>query len=77
MQSSKKEEIKAYLEEQLADKLKLHASRCELVDYQDGVVQLKLTGGCSGCPSSQLAIFNSIVPLLQEKFPEIKDILLA
>lgn len=71
------EQIKAYLANELAAQLKLHAASCEAVAYRDGVLTLKLLGGCSGCPSSQAAIFNSIVPLLQEKFPHIKDVLLA
>ena len=72
-----REQIKECLEKEIAPQLKLHAASCELVDYQDGVVTLKLLGGCSGCPSSQIAIFNGIVPVLQEKFPQIKDVLLA
>ena len=71
------EQIKNCLATELAAQLKLHAASCEAVDYRDGVLTLKLLGGCSGCPSSQAAIFNSIVPVLQKKFPHIKDVLLA
>ena len=71
------EQINHCLTTELAAQLKLHAANCEAVSYQDGVLTLKLLGGCSGCPSSQAAIFNSIVPVLQEKFPYIKDVLLA
>ena len=71
------EQIKHCLATELAAQLKMHAANCEAVSYKDGVLTLKLLGGCSGCPSSQAAIFNSIVPLLQEKFPHIKDVLLA
>ena len=71
------EEIKSCLEEELSTGLKLHAASCELVDFHDGIVRLKILGGCSGCPSSQLAIFNSITPILQERFPQIKDVLPA
>ena len=74
---SELEQIKHCLATELAAQLKLHAASCEAVDYRDGVLTLKLLGGCSGCPSSQAAIFNSIVPVLQKKFPHIKDILLA
>ena len=71
------EQIKHCLATELSAQLKLHTASCEVVDYRAGVLTLKLLGGCSGCPSSQAAIFNSIVPVLQEKFPHIKDILLA
>ena len=71
------EQIKKYIATELAAQLKLHAASCEAVDYRAGVLTLKLLGGCSGCPSSQAAIFTSIVPVLQKKFPHIQDILLA
>ncbi len=71
------EQIKHCLATELAVQLKLHAASCEAVAYRDGVLTLKMLGGCSGCPSSQAAIFNSVVPVLQEKFPHIKDVLLA
>ncbi|MBN2408501.1 MAG: NifU family protein, partial [Candidatus Aminicenantes bacterium] len=28
----------------------------ELVDVQDGVVKVKLTGACAGCPMSQMTL---------------------
>lgn len=75
--SKELKQIRDCLAGELAAQLKLHAANCEAVDYRNGVLTLKLLGGCSGCPSSQAAIFNSIVPLLQQKFPNIKDVLLA
>ncbi len=43
----------------------------------DGIVTLRLYGGCSGCPSSQITLFNGIVPILKEKIPEIRDVVLG
>ncbi len=74
---NEREQIEHHIATELAASLKLHAASCEVANYHNGVLTLKLLGGCSGCPSSQAAIFNSIVPALQEKFPHIKDILLA
>ena len=56
--------------------LALHQGGAELVDVDDGVVTLKLFGGCSGCPSSQITLFNGITPILMEKIPEIRDVVL-
>ncbi len=69
--------IKKIIEEDINPQLQLHAGGCELVDVDDGIVTLKLYGGCSGCPSSQLTLFNGIVPILREKIPEIKDVVLG
>ena len=49
----------------------------ELIDVDDGIVTIRLYGGCSGCPSSHITLFNGIVPILKEKLPEIKDVVLG
>ncbi len=71
------EQIKEIIESEINPQLALHAGGCELLDVDDGVVTIRLFGGCSGCPSSHITLFNGIVPILKEKFPEIKDVLLG
>lgn len=71
------QQIKDVIESEINPQLELHAGGCELVDYDDGIVTLRLYGGCSGCPSSQITLFNGIVPILREKFPEIRDVILG
>ncbi len=69
--------IKKVIEEDINPQLELHAGGCELVDVEDGIVTLRLFGGCSGCPSSQITLFNGIVPILKEKVPGVEDVVLA
>ncbi|MCX6105275.1 MAG: NifU family protein [Proteobacteria bacterium] len=71
------EKIKEIIENEINPQLQLHAGGCELLDVDDGVVTLRMYGGCSGCPSSSITLFNGIVPILKEHFPEIKDVLLG
>ena len=71
------EMIKQVIETDINPMLQLHNGGCELLDVDDGVVVLRLFGGCSGCPSSQITLFNGIVPVLKEKIPEIKDVVLG
>lgn len=71
-----KDQIEQIIEQDINPQLALHAGGCELVDFEDGIVTLKLFGGCSGCPSSTITLFNGIVPILKEKVPEIKDVIL-
>jgi len=48
----------------------------ELVDVSDdGVVKLRLTGACGGCPMSQMTLKMGIERLLKEKVPEIKEVI--
>jgi len=46
----------------------------ELIDIQDGIVSVKLTGACSGCPMSTLTLKNSIERLLKEEISDIKEV---
>ena len=69
--------IQTVIDDQINPQLAMHAGGCELIDYENGIVTLKLFGGCSGCPSSRITLFNGIIPILKENIPEIEDVLLA
>ena len=71
------DQIKEIIEKDINPQLELHSGGCELVDVEDGVVTIRLFGGCSGCPSSHITLFNGIVPILKEKLPEIRDVVLG
>jgi Fe-S cluster biogenesis protein NfuA len=46
----------------------------ELVDVKDGVVSVKLTGACAGCPMSTMTLKNGIERTLKERVPEVKEV---
>ena len=43
----------------------------ELVDVDDGVVRLRLTGACSGCPMAAMTLKNGIEAALKEEIPSV------
>jgi Fe-S cluster biogenesis protein NfuA len=47
----------------------------ELVDVTDGVVKLRLTGACSGCPMSTMTLRSTIERTLKQEIPEIKQVI--
>ena len=49
----------------------------ELVDVNDGVVKIKLTGACAGCPMSQMTLKNGIERILRQEVPEVKEVVAA
>lgn len=71
------EKIQKIIEDDINPYLAMHAGGCELLDIEDGVVTLRMYGGCSGCPSSQITLFNGIIPILKEKAPEVVDVILG
>ncbi len=46
----------------------------ELVDIEDGVVKVRLTGACGGCPMSQLTLKMGIERFLKKEVPEVKEV---
>ena len=46
----------------------------ELVDVSDGVVKVKLTGACAGCPMSTMTLKMGIEQLLKQEIPEVKEV---
>jgi Fe-S cluster biogenesis protein NfuA len=43
----------------------------ELVDVVDGVVQVRLTGACQGCPMSQITLTEGIEKAVKQLVPEV------
>lgn len=68
------EKIQKVIDEKINPIVALHNGSCELVKYDNGIVTVKLTGGCVGCPSSKITLYNGIRPILMEEISEIKDI---
>jgi len=46
----------------------------ELVEVKDGVVKVRLTGACGGCPMSQMTLKMGIERQLKKDVPEVKEV---
>ena len=46
----------------------------ELVEVRDGVVKVRLTGACGGCPMSQMTLKMGIERHLEKEVPEVKEV---
>ena len=47
----------------------------ELMDVSpEGVVKVKLTGACHGCPMSQMTLKMGIEKIIKQQVPEIKEV---
>ena len=64
--------------EEVLDKLRPFLQRdggdCELVDFEDGIVKLRLMGACGTCPSSTITLKAGIERALMEEIPEVKEV---
>jgi len=46
----------------------------ELVDVEDGVVKVRLTGACHGCPMAAMTLKGGIETLLKEEIPAVQRV---
>ena len=49
----------------------------DLIDVIEGVVTVKLTGACGGCPMAAMTLKNGIERALKERVPGVKEVVAA
>ncbi|MGA3281434.1 MAG: NifU family protein [Smithella sp.] len=48
----------------------------ELIDVSaEGIVKVKLTGACRGCPMSQMTLKMGIEKIIKKQIPDIKEVI--
>jgi Fe-S cluster biogenesis protein NfuA len=69
-----KEQVQKALEK-VRPGLQADGGDVELVDVSaDGVVKVKLTGACHGCPMSQMTLKMGIEKILKQQVPSVKEV---
>ena len=70
-----KEKVEAALGK-IRPSLQADGGDVELVEVTtDGIVKVKLTGACSGCPMSQMTLKMGIEKMLKKEIPEVKEVI--
>jgi len=54
--------------------LMMDGGNVELVNVDDGVVRVKLTGACGGCAMATLTLKMGIEQVLKREIPEVKEV---
>jgi len=62
--------IALFLEGPVSEALSFHSGFARLDAFEAGVAHIRLGGGCQGCPSSQITLFNGVRNQLQQRFGE-------
>lgn len=69
-----KEKVQAAIEK-IRPMLKADGGDVELVNVtEDGIVQVRLQGACSGCPMSQMTLKNGIEKVIKQDVPGVKSV---
>lgn len=70
------EEVKGVIEKDIRPLLVMEGGSIELEGVDDdGVVKVRLTGACAGCPMSQYTLVNFVEATLKDKVPEVKGVI--
>jgi Fe-S cluster biogenesis protein NfuA len=60
--------------EQIRPSLQTDGGNVELVGVKDGIVSVRLTGACGGCPMATITLKAGIERILKSKLPEVKEV---
>jgi len=68
-----KEKIEATLST-IRPALQADGGDIELVNVKDGVVSVRLTGACGGCPMSMVTLRMGVEKILRKEVPEMTEL---
>ena len=68
-----REQVQSALDD-IRPSLQADGGDVELVDVVDGIVKVRLTGACGGCPMSQMTLKQGIETYVKKKIPEIVSV---
>ena len=68
-----KEKVEKALEK-IRPALQADGGNIELVDVVDGIVKVRLTGACGGCPMSQMTLKMGVEKALKQQVPDVKSV---
>lgn len=72
MSADLKDRVVQVLAEEVGPALSLDGSAIEVVDVTDGVVQVRLSNVCAGCPSTIMTVVMGLEQELRQRIPEIE-----
>lgn len=59
---------------QIRPNLARDGGNVELIDATDGIVKVRLTGACGGCPMASMTLKLGVERVIKEKVPEVKEV---
>ncbi len=69
-----REKVEAVLEK-IRPALVRDGGNVELVNVNDGTVEVRLTGACGGCPMAEMTLKMGIEHYLKQEIPEVKEVI--
>ncbi len=68
------ERVQEVIDELINPRIAAHGGAVELVDVEDNVLYLRMSGGCQGCAASAATLRMGIERMVKESIPEIQGV---
>ena len=68
------ERVNDLFDQQVNPMVARHGGRVELIDVQESIVMLRMSGGCQGCGMASVTLRQGIEGMLNQYLPEVKGI---
>ena len=68
-----REKVEAALQ-RIRPALQADGGDVELVDVQNGVVSVRLTGACGGCPMAAMTLKSGVERIVRAEVPEVTEV---
>lgn len=69
--------IKEVLKNYVAPAVEMDGGAIQFQSFQDGILNLKMLGSCSGCPSSMITLKAGVEKIIMRMVPEVKEVVAA
>ena len=66
--------IKELLENYVKPAVEMDGGAIQYISYENGIVNLKMHGSCSGCPSSMITLKAGIEGMMKRMIPEVREV---
>ena len=73
--NSKAQAIQALIDDRINPSVAAHGGHIDLLDVTDDSIYVHMGGGCQGCGMASVTLKHGIEAMVQESFPEIKNII--
>ena len=70
-----REKVEKVIEEGIRPVLQADGGDIQLIDVSQGIIKVRLTGACAGCPMSQATLKQQVERYLKQQIPEIKQVI--
>lgn len=67
-------QLETLFDDMVRPALAAHGGNIELIDVDNNIVYVKMTGGCQGCSSSQATLTDGVERLIKQHYPDIEKV---